>query len=229
MKSGEPAHNKGVYTSVPFKDGTFKICTGCKELKEVTLLNFPAREKGCTRSCAECRACRNIRSKIIRENNLERSKACSRESATRWYKNNKERAKETRKRYASNPEYKKIRNEKLRIKRTTDPCAIVRMRVGTQIRMAVRLGKGGQTTFGLLGYTRDELVSHLERQFTAGMNWEVFATGRIHIDHIIPLSSFDFSGEDKDDQIRKAWAMPNLRPLWRSENILKAAKRIHLL
>ena len=77
-----------------------------------------------------------------------------------------------------------------------------------------------------LGYSTADLKKHLERQFTKGMDWQAFCSGDIHIDHIIPLSSFNLSDAD---ELRAAWALSNLRPLSARENIAKAARRELLL
>ena len=77
-----------------------------------------------------------------------------------------------------------------------------------------------------MGYTVAELRVHLERQFKRGMTWDRFCAGEIHIDHIRPLSSFDLSNPD---ELRAAWALPNLRPLWAKDNWAKAGRVVLLL
>lgn len=72
-----------------------------------------------------------------------------------------------------------------------------------------------------VGYSIAELRIHLERQFTKGMNWEVFNQGKIHIDHILPQASFDLSNPD---EWKSCWALPNLRPMWAKQNAAKRAK-----
>lgn len=80
--------------------------------------------------------------------------------------------------------------------------------------------------FALLGYTPAELVQHLERQFVAGMGWHNM--GDWHIDHIVPLSSFSISGPGCE-AFKRAWDLPNLRPLWADRNVAKGARRETLL
>jgi hypothetical protein len=94
------------------------------------------------------------------------------------------------------------------------------------MRTALRGVRKQAPLFLMLGYTRDDLVAHLERQFLKGMSWDNY--GEWHIDHIIPLSSFTI--EDwGDSQFVKAWALPNLRPLWAYENHKKGAGRDFLI
>jgi hypothetical protein len=77
-----------------------------------------------------------------------------------------------------------------------------------------------------IGYPMAALKTHIERQFGRGMTWERFLGGEIVIDHIVPLASFDLSSET---EVRAAWALSNLRPLWAKDNAEKAAKRLFLL
>lgn len=70
-----------------------------------------------------------------------------------------------------------------------------------------------------LGYTKENLVAHIEAQFQDGMTWSNH--GEWHIDHIKPISVFLNEGV-KDPSIINA--LSNLRPIWASENIKKGAK-----
>jgi len=72
-----------------------------------------------------------------------------------------------------------------------------------------------------VGYSLDELKLHLESQFTEGMSWENY--GKWHIDHIIPLSSFDIQNYD-DKSFKKCWSLENLQPLWAEDNLKKSNK-----
>lgn len=73
-------------------------------------------------------------------------------------------------------------------------------------------------TYDLVGYSSVELRQHLESLFTEEMNWDVFLTGKIHIDHVIPKSVFDHLDED---EIKDCWSLDNLRPMWAAENLKK--------
>ena len=77
-----------------------------------------------------------------------------------------------------------------------------------------------------LGYSIADLKHHLERQFTRGTSWKAFTEARIHIDHVVPLSSFDVT---KPEELKAAWALSNLRPLWEKDNLEKADRREMLL
>lgn len=70
----------------------------------------------------------------------------------------------------------------------------------------------------LLGYSIEDLKEHIERQFHKRMSWRAFLQGRIHIDHIVPQSSYNLSNPE---EWRACWALSNLRPLWASDNLRK--------
>jgi len=77
-----------------------------------------------------------------------------------------------------------------------------------------------------LGYSINDLKIHLGKQFTKGMSWDKYMEGRIHIDHIVPQSSFNTAD---DSEWRECWSMSNLRPMWAGENIRKSDHREFLL
>ena len=70
----------------------------------------------------------------------------------------------------------------------------------------------------LLGYTKQDLLEHLEKQFRPGMSWEV--RGSFHIDHIKPFAQF-FSEGVYDPVVINA--LTNLQVLTPAENRLKGA------
>jgi hypothetical protein len=73
----------------------------------------------------------------------------------------------------------------------------------------------------LVGYSLEELKLHLESQFTEGMSWDNY--GEWHIDHIIPVDSFNIQNYD-DNNFKKCWSLNNLQPLWAEQNIKKSNK-----
>jgi hypothetical protein len=75
----------------------------------------------------------------------------------------------------------------------------------------------------ILGYGIDELRAHLEKQFEPWMNWDNYGLHGWHIDHIIPISVFNYQTvEDLD--FKRCWALKNLRPLGAYDNYTKGAK-----
>lgn len=78
-----------------------------------------------------------------------------------------------------------------------------------------------RTTFDILGYTLEELMSHLEKQFTEGMSWDNY--GEWHVDHKIPMASFNFETVE-DREFKLCWCLDNLQPLWGPDNLSKGTK-----
>lgn len=180
---------------------TEKRCGRC--LKMLGKANFGKDSQRADGLKPFCKACHNEANQEYRRQNPGPSAKAS----ARWKAANPARATEIRRRFQ----------------------ALTKNRVHQAISARVKTwlrGKGGKRTEEILGYGWDELRPHLERQFTKGMSWDNY--GEWHIDHIVPLSSFDVSGPD-DPAIRAAWALTNLRPLWAKDNRVKSGKRTHLI
>ena len=99
-------------------------------------------------------------------------------------------------------------------------------KLGDLIRDALNRDGRSLTFEEFVGYTTADLKKHLELQFIRGMNWEKFRKGKIHIDHIVPLDAFNLHDSE---EVRKAWAITNLRPSWASDNLQKSNKREFLI
>lgn len=176
----------------------------------------PAR-KFCSDACRE-ESARQYRKE---RNATEADKL--RQQASDWYYANKDRALERREKWGKeNPG--KLKEISSRRRSTPHGKLSNAMRVG--VHRSLTKGKMGKRTFGILGYTVSELKVHLERQFLPGMSWDNY--GEWHVDHIVPVSSFQYESYD-DPDFKACWALTNLRPLWSKDNISKHAKRLHLL
>ena len=92
--------------------------------------------------------------------------------------------------------------------------------IRTGIYKSLHTGKGGiwEKT---VNYTLLELRAHLEKQFVDGMSWDNY--GEWQIDHIKPISSFNFQNT-KDSDFKRYWALSNLQPLWAKDNWHKRKK-----
>jgi hypothetical protein len=116
------------------------------------------------------------------------------------------------------PEFKKRKNEKARLRYHSDPEFRLQKILRANLRQAFRLQRfpKNQSLNNLVGCSYKELVVHLERQFTDGMSWDA----DIHIDHIRPCASFDFRDPD---QVKACFHFSNLQPLWAKDNLRKSA------
>jgi hypothetical protein len=122
--------------------------------------------------------------------------------------------------------WKKRNPEKVRAAGKTEKAKLnLRMRSGIWGSLNGSGNKNGRSWESLVGYDIEKLRKHLEKQFTSGMSWKKFFLGEIHIDHKIPISAFNFSSP-KDIDFKRCWALTNLQPLWKEDNLKKHA---HLL
>lgn len=99
-------------------------------------------------------------------------------------------------------------------------------RIACGVWRALRGQRKTARIFTLLGYDAHALREHLEKQFLPGMSWSNASVW--HIDHIVPVSAFRITGPDCPE-LKRAWALTNLRPLWAADNLRKRAKREFLI
>jgi hypothetical protein len=149
----------------------------------------------------------------------EHKKELQRLRARRWYEKNRAEAIEKAAQWKKeNPEKINISARRWRKKETSKTIIFMRQ--------CVRRCMKNKTdrTHVILGYTREELMLHLERQFKKGMTWDNM--GEWHIDHIIPVSQYVAEGETDPSVIN---ALTNLRPMWARENMKKHNRRDMLI
>ena len=127
-----------------------------------------------------------------------------------------EKAKEFKHRYRNDPEFRAKQIMRAVIRKASKRYGWVSGELG----YAVRRNKKGRI-WDLLGYSAEELVRHIQKQFTKGMTIEHFMRGDIHIDHIIPKSLFNL---ETIEDLRRCHALSNLRPLWAKDNLAKSAR-----
>jgi len=90
--------------------------------------------------------------------------------------------------------------------------------IRTGMNNSLKSNKNGYHWEDLAGYTIDDLMKRLESLFQEGMTFGNH--GKWHIDHIKPVSSFNFKSY-KDEEFKECWALENLRPLWARDNLRK--------
>lgn len=139
--------------------------------------------------------------------------------AAKWASDNPEKVREYKKKSASaHPEWVKIKNDR----RRSSSRGKLRDRMSYAIWLSLHGAKSGRSWEKLAGYTADKLKKHLEQQFTKEMTWENYGEFW-EIDHIIPISAFNFQTPD-DIDFKRCWALKNLQPLEKSINRSKGAK-----
>ena len=102
----------------------------------------------------------------------------------------------------------------------------IKKNVSRSILKCLREDKDKRPTEKILGYSIKELRVHLAKQFDNWMNWDNYGRQSIEnktwqIDHIIPMNLYNFLDES---EIKKCWALQNIRPVESSENNLKSGK-----
>jgi len=137
-----------------------------------------------------------------------------------WYEANRD--KQNKRRRDRRAENRESVNARLRVKRKSDMQFKIKSNLRTRLFLALKRQntkkKSGMTA--LLGCTIQELKCILELRFTKGMQWDNYGSFW-HVDHIIPLSSFDLSDPK---QLAIACHYTNLRPMKASANMAKGAK-----
>jgi hypothetical protein len=142
-----------------------------------------------------------------------------------WREDNKERLKEYQKKWReeNRDKLRKTKRDYERNRKSRDPLYKLISNFRTAIYQVLKesnVEKNGHY-FDILGYTPEELINHLEKQFTEGMTWENY--GEFHVDHKLPISSFDIK-EIGDEEFIRCWCLDNLQPMWGEENIRKSNK-----
>jgi len=238
-RHGDPMFTKKRWRGSTDPMPVAKICTGCR--LDLPLVAFSADADAGTGVRAKCRDCSKKEGAAYRAANLEKEQSRARryrsENATaaaerlrRWRRKNPGtyRAAATAWRRA-NPEKIRASSARRWEGQSNTPKARIHNAIKASIHQSIIKGsKAGQRTQDLLGYSYEKLKVHLERQFANGMSWENYGRYGWHIDHILPVVSFQFETPD-DPEFRACWALSNLRPLWSTENHEKHSKRLHLL
>jgi len=138
-----------------------------------------------------------------------------------WVKNNSERIKEY---YKNNIEkIRKLRRKRASLKYKTDLKYNLNSKMAISICTALKGNKDGRSWESLTGYTLTELERRLNKTIPEGYTWQDFLSGELHIDHIIPISAFNFTRPEHTD-FKRCWALENLRLLPARENLIKNAK-----
>ena len=123
------------------------------------------------------------------------------------------------------PEYQRLvrkrGNEYIKRRYAEEPEFALAFKLRARVYQAIKASgasKSGRTE-ELVGCSIEFLRQHIERQFKGKMSWD--NPGSYHIDHIVPVSSFDLTDIQ---QQRVAFNWQNMRPLTPKKNLSKGAK-----
>lgn len=204
-----------------------KACIKCKEIKH--LESFSRDKRNSSGFQSSCKVCyreyylanqkkRNEkqkdyysknRVKILEEKSLyySKNKKEKREYDVIYNAKNKEKIREKKRLYQ-----RTRRRENIQCKLRHN----LRRRLHHALRGAFKTGSAVRD----LGCSISEFKTYLESKFQPGMSWETYGRIGWHIDHMIPLASFDLTDRG---ELLKATHYTNLQPLWAVDNLLKGA------
>jgi len=183
------------------------------------------------KKCSKCGEIKEgndfFKARINKDGLYSSCKKCKNETTKKWEMANYERVHK-----AWSKRHKELRLNNIEKAREISRRKSARLRATAKGRLNNSMGagiyasiskgsKGHRHWEDLVGYTREQLKIHLEKQFTTGMTWENY--GEWHIDHKIPVSVFNYSCPD-DLDFKRCWSLKNLRPLWATENERKGTR-----
>lgn len=215
------------------KFGVFGSCKTCRKLGIKAII--PDNTHNPNKTCSKCKIEKPKnefhKTKKIKDGFKSDCKECRKKEASSFYKKNKLSIDErNRKYFLENKDKIKIRQKKYEKKfrnnyrknrAKTDPIFRIRINLRARIKSAIKGNYKSGSAVRDLGCSILELKQYLESKFQPGMSWENYGRNGWHIDHIIPLSSFDLTDRE---QFKKACHYTNLQPLWAEENLKKSNK-----
>lgn len=189
-----------------------KTCSKCQVVKPISefYTQKTPRKSGFHEYVRpECKACMNKANAAWRKANREKINAQVRAN----YHSRKQGTTRKRQTYE---EFKAKKTKYVMGRYHSEPAFKLMMNLRRRVRLALEGNSKSAATQALLGCTVDELLKHLEAQFTEGMTHD-----NIDVDHIVPCASFNL--EDPQQQ-RRCFHFSNLQPLFPTDNQSKGAK-----
>jgi hypothetical protein len=201
-----------------------KKCTKCKIEKNLEFFDKDkSRSDGYGYTCKKCKHEYNKteKGKNSQKKCYIKNKEKVLRKAKEYYLKNSEKIKgRSNEYYNTNKEIINERRKYYNYKITTDVILrnILRSRIGKIISGEA---KGESSAVKDLGCSIKDFKKYLEAKFQPGMTWENRGRYGWHVDHIIPLGTFNLSNRE---EFLKACHYTNLQPLWAKDNLKKAKK-----
>ena len=194
---------------------TYKTCTKCGRIFEATTEFFyrcKTLKSGLTSQCKTC--CKQaVKESMAKKPEMYRE--MNKAAVERWkerYPEKQPKANANRRHWDKSPKYRLTASMRGHIRRSI-----------LKWRKCLSEGPLFDDTWEtalrwkfLTGYSLMDLMYQLEELFRPGMTWANY--GEWEIDHRIPVVVFPFSSVS-DEAFRDCWAMSNLRPLWKDDNL----------
>lgn len=194
-----------------------KRCTLCKEVKPLDSFGINKRWNTPLSECKQCRKQKSAEySKLHpgrRKASIEKYHRNNREKLrlrnTKWRKDNPEKAK-----LACSNWYKRKRNK-------ITQCLYGSIQQQVKQLKCHKAVIHRKDVWKILGYSYEDFIKHIEKQFKPGMTWDNH--GEWEIDHIVPKSFFRFQSYE-DVEFKRCWRLKNIQPLWKHQNHAKSNK-----
>lgn len=215
------ARKKGILNDLPIlpepprEIPTTKFCPKCKIVKPILdFYSAPERSDGFSGHCKDCSLKAGLNWK---HKNREIHNATGR----KWHQEHNEQSHANGKRWRMhNKERSRISlNERRKTNIQFKLAYLLRSRLRSALKHNAKTGSAVRD----LGCSVDFLKDYLQSKFLPGMSWSNhgFGADKWHIDHIIPLVSFDLTDRE---QLLKAVHYTNLQPMWQIDNLKKHDK-----
>lgn len=195
-----------------------KTCSKCNEVKSIDCFNKHSTSKDKHRS--QCKLCQRSQFKeyyknpIVKEKEKKRkNEYLSRPEVIQHYKEYFSRPDVIERKKETDKQYYPIRNELLREKYKNNVDYKIKAVYRSKIHKFLK-GLKTQNSLEYLGCDIEFFKKWIEFRFSKEMNWNNFGS-YWHIDHILPISKFNFTIE-KNRYICSHWT--NLQPLEASIN-----------
>lgn len=201
-----------------------KICNCCKIEKAIDKYSNNKRFKDNKNiTCKECNGARSLKYYYDNKESVElkRKEYVKTEEykiyRQKYLEENREEINRVKKLYKLNNREKVLKERKEYYQRgMKDPIFVLTRRLRNGIYRSLRTNKT-KCSLDILGCTQEEFKLHIESQFTEGMSWD--SLDKIHIDHIIPISS-----ANSIEEVYRLNHYTNLQPLWAKDNLSKYNK-----
>ena len=209
-----------------------KKCQHCKISQPFE--NFYKNKRKSDGLDPECKHCQLLRKKFYYQQNKEKIDAKHR----KWRTDNRSRSNAIRRKwYHGHKDEARIYGAQWRARNKDYPTKWARLQrqdnlifcLKDNLRCRLYRALKGRAKNGSavqdLGCSMEELKHHLEKQFYTRvtgeeMTWDNHSLNGWHVDHIVPLSSFNLT---ERNQLLKACHFTNLQPLWCEDNYAKGA------
>ena len=135
------------------------------------------------------------------------------------------KCKECKRRYRSTKRFKKMHSKTHTVyalkRRREDINFKLQCNIRQRLKQAIKNNSKAGSAVKDLGCSIEEFKNYIASKFQEGMSWENWGYKGWHLDHIIPLASFDLTNRE---QFLKACHYMNYQPLWAADNLIKGSK-----